>query len=200
MYRLDKGLPYSVADDQIMFPESEHDNCNRAYRWLCDQMRRRIGPPPEGTRYPIWAWYRQQGRPDGKPDMRSWRTEEGTEHVVRLKLDVPDWEVMLTDFDDWHCALNYWYLPRDRADSEAFDKMVEIAGEEWLDVGNMEKTSPYLEKARQIVEKSWERMIGVREGESEYCTLPWDKRSIQATFWQIRPEYVISAERFRARH
>lgn len=200
LHKLGQGSPYTVDDDHIMFPENEHDNCNHAYRWMVKQMTARIGPPPDGTHYPIWAWYKCQGRPDGKPDMRSWRAEEDATHVVRLKLDVPDWDVLLTDFDDWNCALNYWYLPRNMADQEAFDKMVKLSGHKWFDVGDMTKTSPHLEKARRILERSWDRMIGVREAESQYCDLPWKFRTIQATFWQIKPEYVISAKRFRARH
>ena len=52
------------ADVQGMFPEQ--------YDWLAGQMRKRIGPPPEGVSYPVWAWY--QWRKDRrKPDLRAQR-------------------------------------------------------------------------------------------------------------------------------
>ena len=37
------------------------------YRWLCDQMSKRISPPPGGVIYPVWAWYQwepKRKRPD----------------------------------------------------------------------------------------------------------------------------------------
>lgn len=100
---------YTTPAERIEFPESEDDalyHANYAYRWLADQMRKRVGPPPEGVVYPVWAWYKKQDQHDGKPDMRQSQYIKGRP-CVRMKLDVPDWEVLLSDFDDWHHALNY---------------------------------------------------------------------------------------------
>ncbi len=164
--QLEKTGLYTVPAELIVFPKRDDDACNRmnyAYRWLANQMSKLVGPPPEGVEYPIWAWYKQQGRHDGKPDMRQYHHAKGGQ-CVRMKLDVPDWEVLLSDFDDWHHALNYWYLSQVRAK----------------------------------VESSWERIVGVRQGD-DYWHLPWEKRTIQATFWTLSLEHVVSVERFASR-
>ncbi len=44
-----------------------------AYRWMAEQMRERLGPPPRGVSYPLWAWARCDGIDRPKPDLRSWR-------------------------------------------------------------------------------------------------------------------------------
>ena len=47
---------YATPSDKIEFPESEDDafnHANYAYRWLVEQMRERIGPPPDGVEYPV---------------------------------------------------------------------------------------------------------------------------------------------------
>ena len=44
----------------------------RAYHWMADQMRRRIGEPPiKGIEFPMWAWY-----PIPK-DVAQWIKEHG---------------------------------------------------------------------------------------------------------------------------
>ena len=200
---LEQNKPYSVSNKHIIFPESEDDACNHsnyAYKWLVKKMQDQIGPAPKDVTYPIWGWYKRQEREDGKPDMRSWKAEPDTEEVVRLKLDIPDWEVLLTDFDDWHCALNYWYLPRNYADANAFDQILKELNIHWLDINNWSIQSPELSQIRKLVEKSWDRMIGVNYNPDTYCSLPWHYKTIQATFWQIKPEYVLNSEVFKAQH
>jgi hypothetical protein len=37
------------------------------YDWMVEQMRIRIGNPPPGVRYPVWAWHQWEGKRK-KPD------------------------------------------------------------------------------------------------------------------------------------
>ena len=71
--QLEREGCYTTPAARIEFPESEDSafyHANYAYSWLADRLRKRIGPPPDGVVYPVWAWYKQQGQHDGKPDMR----------------------------------------------------------------------------------------------------------------------------------
>jgi len=160
-------------------------------------MEKRVGPAPDGVEYPIWAWYKQQGKPDGKPDMRTHCYPPG-KPCVRMKLDVPDWEVLISDFNDWHNALNYWYCSETERDSNEFDAWCTSLGVSFHDVGNRELQSPELDLVRARVEKSWERMLGVHPQDVEWH-FPWKMRSFQATFWELKREYVLSVERFTSR-
>ena len=37
---------------------SEDEKFMKAYHWMAEQMRKRIGEPPiKEIRYPMWAWY-----------------------------------------------------------------------------------------------------------------------------------------------
>lgn len=198
--QLEEKGRYTASDELIEFPESEDDarnHANYAYRWLANQMAKRIGLPPEGTTYPIWAWYKQQDQADGKPDMR--HAEHRTRKAcVRMKLSIPDWEVLLSDFDDWHYALNYFYLPLSREDNKVFDAWYESLGIDFEEIGNWKLQSPELTLVRNKVEASWERMLGVRPADDPWG-FPWEKRSIQATFWELKREHVISVETFGSR-
>ena len=39
------------------------------YRWMAAQMARRIGPPPDGVTFPVWAWHTMYWE-HRRPDMR----------------------------------------------------------------------------------------------------------------------------------
>ena len=70
-------------------------------------MIKRIGPPPEGVVYPVWAWYKQNGKRK-KPDLRSerWGYGPGDEDYTCIEFEIPEDHVLLSDFDSWHTILN----------------------------------------------------------------------------------------------
>lgn len=192
---------YTTPSDRIEFPPEDDGDTfhgNHAYRWLAKQMEALVGPPPSGVEYPVWAWYKQQGRPDGKPDMRSPIHWYSGKPCVRMKLDVPDWEVLLSDFDGWHLVLNYCYASESEADSDAFDAWYESLGVDYRDIADRRLDSPELALVRSRIEDSWTRVLGVHQ-EDEDWGFPWEKRSIQATFWELRREHVLSVEHFISR-
>lgn len=143
-----------------------------SYLWMADQMVKRIGMPPKGVRFPVWAWYRWEGERK-RPDMRShgrYYGEKGMP-IVLLTIDVPEKYVLLSDFDYWHFVLNdIPYL--------------------FSDDGEIQDCSPE-EKV-----SSWENIFDInhiQEGDEE---MPL---STQATLWEIRKEWVIKAEFFVSR-
>ena len=77
------------------------------YEWLIRQMKKRIGLPPTGVTYPVWAWYAQNGK-HRKPDLRSerWGYGPGNEQYACIEFEIPDNLVLLSDFDVWHIVLN----------------------------------------------------------------------------------------------
>ena len=71
-----------------------------AYSWLAREMTKRVGPPPQGVDYPVWAWYMQNGR-HKKPDLRSerWCYGPGDEDYCCIELEIVPQRVLLSDFD-----------------------------------------------------------------------------------------------------
>jgi hypothetical protein len=141
-----------------------------AYRWMAEQMRIRIGAPPEGVEFSVWAWYQWEGKRK-RPDMRThglWG-EKGTP-IVLLTLDVPDDKVLLSDFDYWHCVLN---------DCEIIFPYSE--------------TACYTEEEKR---KSWENIFDIS---CSFVDNKETSLSTQATLWEIKREWVIKAEHFISR-
>ena len=81
-----------------------------AYSWMAFQMRKRIGEPPNGVIFPVWAWF--QYDKERKPDLRRERWSNGCpgETLVCINIDIDDSRVLLSDFSAWHHVLNKWPL------------------------------------------------------------------------------------------
>lgn len=152
-----------------------------AYKWLMGQMDKKGIYHPINCKTPIWAWYRYNGK-NKKPDLRnSGFGIRGTKSVC-IELEIPENDVLLSDYTDWHRVLNNGY--NDNSNNE----------QEW------EKETSWYEslsgKNKQLVKiKSWEKIFDIP-------TVPYknDWRSygywVQATFWVIRIEDIVKVQTF----
>ncbi|RCW40535.1 DUF3841 domain-containing protein [Paenibacillus prosopidis] len=68
----------------------------KEYTWMMKQMNKRL--TNYKGEYPIWLWIK-------KPDMRSTCHFSSYTQCVRLRLDLNDRDVLVSDFDDWHMVL-----------------------------------------------------------------------------------------------
>ncbi len=156
------------ADENHLFCE---DDLRFAYDWMAEEMKKRIGNPPDKIQYPVWLWYQWEGcrkRPDMRSFGRRWAAK-GTP-ITLITAEIPDHKVLLSDFDMWHIVLNNAYLALTEEEDE----------------------HPVLTK-----EKSWERIFDFSI-DNEYWNLK-GSRSIQATVWEVVKEQVCKAEHFIAR-
>lgn len=147
-----------------------------AYDWISKQMRKRIGNPPKGVEYPVWAWYSVEGE-NKRPDMRK-RYMKVFEKSVLLEIEIPDTEVLLTDHMNWHIVLNDMLNYRANyagyTSDKQWDRDVEEEEEYYKGLSYEEKIS--------YKEKSWERVIYTKD---EILPL-----YVQATFWELKKEQI----------
>ena len=134
-----------------------------AYAWMVKEMERRIGPRPSGVCWPVWAWYKTNGR-IGRVDLR--RSEHWTvEPSVCIEFEMSDDRVLLTDFDAWHCVLNNWACLENQAEADAFDRLEETLSTEAF---------------QKRLEATWQRIFRLEPHEDYF----WNGKveDIQATF------------------
>jgi len=104
-----------------------------------------------------------------------------------IECELPDEQVLLSDFDAWHLILNDDYIGLSEDDYDAFHAEVAAAGHT-----NDDALPQHLQKR---LRRSWERAIDFEELASPYWGEAADK-SIQACFWKIDIEQVKSHRRF----
>lgn len=163
------------------FNLSSMRDCRKQYDWLVRQMKQRIGPPPNEVTYPVWALYQQDGK-HRKPDLRRERWACGCNgaRFACLEIEIPDREVLLSDFDYWCIILNNGLL----SDTEQEDRCLEA---------QYEALSP--SEKRRMKEKNWERVFDLRPLNNDWMRKGYD---IQATFWELKLEQVRDVRFFRA--
>jgi hypothetical protein len=180
-----------------------------AYLWLRDRYREH-NPNHEGRAALIWAWHCP------KPDLRSPGHLEKGAPGVRLEIEVPDEQVLLSDFDGWHFRLNYSYLSESDADdvewyakTDPFKRELRdlerfrnrIAKEQDLD--QQEATLEAVRRFHDEKERSWLRMFDLplmatvfkREG----MVGPHHEQGVQAVFERLELDQVRKITRFRGR-
>lgn len=166
---------FLAANEEYLFCGEE---LRFAYDWMAKQMMKRIGAPPEGVRYPVWAWYQWEGNRKRMDQRQSGYARRGTP-LVQITFEADDDTFLLSDFDAWHNVLANQYVANDEVEWDRFYE---------------EKPQP-----KQIdVEPSWNRIFDIT-----HYTPNWDcepeKKSIQATLWKIDMSQVKKVEHFLAK-
>ncbi len=150
-----------------------YQRCKEQYDWLAQEMKRRIGDPPEGIRLPVWAWYMWEGGRK-KPDLRRERWGNGWkgDRFACMEIDIPEERVLLSDFDDWSIILLNGLI----SDTEEEDERLEK---------EYERMSP--EERIKYRNNNWERAFSL-----QFLDNDWVHRgdSIQATFWELKREDI----------
>lgn len=72
-------------------------------------MIQKIGVPPEDVHYPVWAWYRWEGKRKRQDLRRAGYAERGTP-MVQITFEAEESEFLLSDFDSWNCGLGRGFL------------------------------------------------------------------------------------------
>lgn len=99
-----KGVAYCTKPSW-----SDDEKFMKAYHWMADQMRQRIGEPPiNDIKFPMWAWYQYNSAKSNKPPRSPLDIQEGVS--AYMEIQIPDNEVLLSSFTNWHNVLNQWPL------------------------------------------------------------------------------------------
>ena len=162
------------CDPSRSFNLTKENDLKSQYAWLMEQMEKRIGRRPEGVTYPVWAWHTWDFE-RRMPDPDSGAFLESREPKAALTLEIPEDHVVLTDFDAWQLVMNGNYLSDIIESEEAFERQLS-----WL-----EDLSE--EELLKETKRSWQRVFNIMPYDSDSFSRG---RYVQATFWEIRREYI----------
>lgn len=183
------------ANEKHLFCE---DDFRHAYDWMSRKMIEAGIMPPEGVRYPVWAWYQWEGKRKRRDMREGGHAKRGTQ-IVQLTIEVDDRDVLLSDFDLYHYPLNNWYLPINENDDMRFEKQHESLGYPWQDLSDCSIQTCSMQQLRGEIVASWDRIFLLGEEDDGWLFGENDSKSIQATFWELRLDQVIKAEVFLAK-
>lgn len=176
-----EGIAYcrkpSMGDDEVFM---------YAYNWMANQMRERIGEPPlKEIIFPMWAWYQYDSAKSKKPPKSILDVPKGVS--AYMEIEVPDKDVLLSEFSNWHAVLNQCPL----SEWKTIFKKTDLLDKE---AGRILDFKEYPEEIQKDIEKSWEAVFDLDRRDKDVGRTHKRKRSIQATFWALYPEYIVSVE------
>ncbi len=158
----------------------------RAYHWMADQMRRRIGEPPiKGIEFPMWAWYQYNSAKSNKPPRSLHDAGDGLS--AYMEIEIPDKEVLLSGFSSWHSVLNEGPIDDWKRIWRQMERLEKEAGRRMM-------FDDYPLELQKEIEKSWEGVFDLDRWKKEKYYKHRRNLSIQATFWLLKPEHIVSVE------
>lgn len=190
----DLAFYQKLEKNKVIFPNKKKlnwkDDFLDSYLWLSEQMDKRIGGRPHPTAVPFWGWYQFRDAQHKKPDLRvRCHLEAGTKGV-RLELEIPDNEAVLTDFDIWCDILNKNYIPDSHDDYSEFYRVI--------DKRKLYGFNNWSKWHQRKAEKSWQKVFDLSYWVKDFSK-PKNKKAIQATFWKISMDQVKDVKFFTAR-
>lgn len=111
---------------------------------------------------------------------------------VLLEIHKADDEVLLSDFDLRHYVLNQWYIADNEKQYDDFLLKLNKSGVDFWDKDH------YPSKLRKQMMESWQKIFDMQY-KSDDGVLPFARKSVQATFWQLSIQEVKSVRFFTAR-
>lgn len=157
-----------------------------AYHWMANQMRKRIGEPPiQNIEYPLWAWYQYNSAKSNKPPKSVNDVPEGVS--AYMEIEIPDKDVLLSEFSNWHAVLNECPLSNWKKIDKKTDKLDKEAGRRLT-------FHEYPIAIQKEIEDSWEAIFDLERRDKDVGRKHKSNRSIQATFWVLKPENIVSVE------
>ena len=160
----------------------------RGYDFISHHLNN-ISLKPDGIIYPVWSWYStHECTAEHVINELQEGDKDNNEDIVLIELEVPDNEVLLSNFADFHDVLN-----NHTSENNAY----------FLQVCNKHNCDKYEEDDGQLwCESHWEEVFSLMDNATEEeKRSSWDKYVIedidysvdfiQACFWKISPEYVV---------
>ena len=147
------------------YDNSDYNFFEFPYKYMIHEMENRLPKPIDSaTYYPIWAWYKVNGRYN--PSKLLDKIHEG---MYRLKVEIDNSRVLLSDFDLFASIISgtrYFDLKKDKE---------VISGKDY--------DAEFDEGLKKIFE--------LHRKKDDYYGPSYRKETIQATFWELFIEDVV---------
>ena len=181
--QIEETLEHLMSDGKLEAPLSYRpEGFEFAYDWMSRQMTERIGTAATPFTTPLWGWVQWDGEAKKKPDLRTVRSGPGRDwKYALLECEIPDDELLVSDFDAWHCVLNDAPVTNSDRESAEIQRQEEAlsSAEYW-----------------SLVEKTWSRIFDPDSLSEDHWGAK-QNRSLQASFWQLRMDHIQSFKAFK---
>lgn len=161
----------------------------RGYDYIAEKLGE-ISPKPEGVVYPTWSWYNTEDA-SAREVLQHFKDDykDTSEEFVLIELEVPNNEVLLSNFAEFHDVLNNHTSENDSyflnvCGSHDCDEYEYDGGYLWCETHWKEVFDLMDEATDEEKKSSWNKYV--------IDSIDYDVDFIQACFWKITPDQVVS--------
>lgn len=185
-----------------------------AYQFIADSMKKRkIYPDHPRRKYPIWLWHTYGGERKRR-DLRSVYHSPGKVPLIQLEVEVPENEVLLSNFDLYHWPLNGLPIFDTEEEENEFESEMIAAGLKRTYCDLWTSTDPKFGIFKYRIKQTWEKIFDTRPYSPVYLKKVLDldlsvqplqkdfieeSLSIQANCWRIEKDQILKVDHFKSR-
>jgi hypothetical protein len=162
------------ADESIICLE----DFQPSYAWLESKMHELLPKPEIECKHAVWAWFRYNNKK--KPRLKGQIEKGKIGYLIQFEID--DNLVLLSDFDKWHLILNH--TEEDLKNKKTIHDLTD----------NQDDLSMYEDEGFEVqgdkLVFDWNKIILDKDS---------FEPTIQATFWYLKKEQIISYKKFKSR-
>ena len=183
-----------LCDISLSQMYNESKQFSFAYNWIKSEFIKRTGAIElyYTNYFPIWSFYKYDGN-NSNEDF-----DKYDDTAAQLTLQFNEEDVLLSDFDVWHCCLNTLFIADSEEEDNEYDSFLSkynISRHLLLDddYANLNK---YAAEARRIMLKSWNKIFDI-QNENEYTYIPNEDKTIQGNIKYITKKDIVDMKVFR---
>ncbi len=162
-----------------------------AYRYMREQLCKRVGPPPSAASWPVWAWAQYDGISKSMPDITQPGHVEPGHAGALIEFEIAENECLFSDFFLYHEIMNLSPIFDTDEEQNLFDQELNDAG---LWFGDSSKVLAHPQFGPRVV-STWQKIFDL-DTPSERLPCVRSERSIQAVFWSLPIERVRNVVQF----
>ena len=154
--------------------------------------KKNINAPFE-LKYPRWAWHTINGNTDIKKMNKFHFINNAKETTYLVSINIPDEQVLLSDFELWHCCLNAFPIFDRKEDEEMEHFVYHILKTQYFKIIKNEDDNIVYSFLCKKIFQSWEKIFDLSFYDEYYVS---KERTIQAVFWYIDIKQVFDVNMY----
>lgn len=141
--------------------------------------------------FPVWTFYKYDG------DNSNEHLDKYEDTAAQLTLQYCDEDVLLSDFDLWHCCLNTWFIASSEEADDEYEAFLnehninrhELLNDEYVN------NNKYAVEARRMMLKSWNKIFDINN-ENQYLYTYNKDKTIQGNIKSIMKKDIVDIKFF----
>jgi len=166
-----------------------------AYEFMANKLNNKysLSNIHKNIKFPRWGWQQILGETDMNKVDDYHFVNHPEETTYRLSIEIPNEQVLLSDFDVWHCCLNGFPVFSQKQSDEMDYFVYNVLKKNYSDILVDNSGNIVIDNIKKKIYQSWNKIFDPTFNDIDYV---YEKRTWQGVFWYIDIKQVIDVKSF----